>query len=111
MDTTQRRPAGRVRRAGRAALSYWRYAAVGFFCLAFDWLFLSFWMAFGCFIDGPDCWIRPDTARDTVFGTGSLLLILGTVAIYLACRRGRRQRQPDPGEGSRSDSVHHAPAD
>ena len=99
MDTTRR----------RGALSYWRWVAVGIFCLAFDWVFLWFWFAFGCVIGGPDCWIPPDTARDTVLGTGSLLVVSGGGAIYLACR-GRRHRH-DHGDRSGGDSVHHAAAD
>lgn len=87
MDTTQR----------QTALSYWRYAAVGLFCLAFDYLFLTFWLAATCYADGGDCYVGPDTARNTVIGTGSLL-VLGTVFLYFACRRRRASDRGDDGQ-------------
>ena len=87
MDTTQRREAGRLRVAGRAALSYWRYGIVGIFCLAYDWVFLHFWLSVDCLATGS-C-IGPtqrDAAGGTVLGTG-ILLIVGAVAVGFACRR------------------------
>lgn len=111
MDTTRRRHAGPIRRAGRAALSHWRWFGVGLFCLAFDYLVFTFWQAASFWVAGGNSIVRLDTARDTVIGTGSLLVILTAIVIWLLFRgRGRRCR-PDHGDGSGGDSVHHAAAD